>query len=782
MSDSIENIELRRFHQSLIQDLISAQISGEEGGALEQLFTQAAVDLLIEAGETENVRIAYDEGQIGKAGQHKINAYAEPDNYETIDLFITVFSGTDEPERIAKDEIDRAATRIKNFYNKAKSRQYVNEIEESSPIFDFANTLSKSELLGENLVRINAVILTDGLYPGAVPATQEIAGYPFYFRIVDINYLFNISEKTHVPVEIDFCAEGFDIPCIVSPSENESYQSYLAIIPGQALATIYERYGSRLLEQNVRSFLQSTGKTNKGIKNTIKEKPHMFLAFNNGIAATAGELEIAKSEDGKGLVISKARDFQIVNGGQTTASIYHTWKKDKADLSEIFVQVKLTVVKNKENFSEIVSKIAEYANTQNKIAFSDLGSNIPFHVELEKLSRNHFAPHIAGRNIQTKWFYERARAQYKNAKLKEGSPAKQKSFESRNPRNQIITKVDVAKYVNAYEEIYSGKKLVVGPHIVARGNEKNYVVFINHNLIEKPDNIYFEDLVAKTKLFREAERIYGKKPNAIGEMRYLTVPYAIALLTHHTKCRLDLYKIWKNQDISEELKELLYDLMVRVENFIKITAAGKLYGEWAKREECWNELKQQNFRIDYSGLLTQDLEDAQNPSQRKRITDAEIALTQVQDELSTIKSLPAKIWRKIEQWGRETELLSEQQKTVAFNIADKATNFTRTISDSERQAAILILDRVVEKAPEILDEIDEQTNHKPAKSEVTVDMIREILHWDKSHKQLTPHERKLMTGLETGDTALTDRNLFYARMCLLKMKKSQKIMLNETVS
>lgn len=775
MSESIENIELKRFHQSLIQDLKSTQISEEEGGTLEQIFTQAAVDLLIEVGETENVRVAYDEGQLGKAGQHKINAYAEPDNYETIDLFITIFNGTDEPERVAKEEINRAATRISNFYSKAKSKYYVNEIEESSPIFDFAHTLAKSELLNENLVRINAIILTDGWYPLAVPATQEIAGCPVYYRVVDINYLFNISQKTHVPVEIDFQEEGYDIPCIVSPSENELYQSYLAIIPATALATIYERYGSRLLEQNVRSFLQFTGKINKGIRNTIKDEPYMFLAFNNGIAATAEELEINKSSNGNGLVISKVKDFQIVNGGQTTASIYHTWKKEKADLSEIFVQVKLSVVKNKENFSEIVSRIAEYANTQNKVSIPDLSSNLPFHVELEKLSRNIFAPHITGQNNQTKWFYERARGQYKNAKLKEGSAAKQKAFELRNPKNQLLTKVDLAKYVNTYEEIYSGKKIVIAPHIVVRGNEKNYVAFVKNNLIEKPNNIYFEDLVAKAILFRSAEKIYGKKPNAIGEMRYLTVPYSIALLAYRTEKKLDLYKIWKNQSISLELKELLYDLMVNVEDFIKDTAAGKLYGEWAKREECWSELKKQDFKIDFFQLLKNDLEDARNSSQRKRITDAEIALSQVQDELSTVRSIPAQIWRNIENWGRETGTLTEQEKTVAVNIADKVRNLSRTISDSERQSAISILDRVVEKAPQLLDDIDEiaeKPEKKDGKLEITIDIIKEILQWDRKNKQLTIPERKLMNGLVTGETALTDRNLFLVRMSLLKLKKS----------
>lgn len=775
MSESIENIELGGFHRSLVQDVKSTQIAEAEGGTLEQLFTQMAIDLLVEAGETENARIAYDEGQLGTRNQHKINAYAEPDNYETIDLFITIFSGGDEPLRIAKEEIDRAAKRISNFYGKAKSKHYVEEIEESSPIWDFTHTLSKSELLNENLVRINAIILTDGLYQGAVPSAQEISGCPIYYRVVDINYLFNISQKNHVPVEIDFQEEGFDIPCIISPSENELYESYLAIIPARALAIIYERYGSRLLEQNVRAFLQFTGKINNGIRTTIKEAPHMFLAYNNGIAATAEKLEIEQSKNSDGWVISRVKDFQIVNGGQTTASIYHTWKKEKADLSEIFVQVKLSVVKSKENFSEIVSKIAEYANSQNKVSLPDLSSNMPFHVELEKLSRNIFAPHILGQANQTKWFYERARGQYKNAKLKEGSPAKQKAFELRNPRNQIVTKVELAKYVNTYEEVYSGKKLVIGPHIVVRGNEKNYVVFVKHNLIEKPDNIYFEDSIAKAILFRSAEKIYGKKPDAIGEMRYLTVPYTISLLTHCTENRLDLYKVWKNQAISAELTELLYNLMVKVEEYIKKTASGKLYGEWTKREDCWDGLKQQYFKFDYLSLLKQDLENSRNPSRRKRISDAEIALTQIQDELSTIRSLPADIWRKIEHWGRESGLLTEQQKTVAFNLANKVRNLTRTISESERQAAILILDLVAVKAPELFDEIDDvndRLNINSSKSEITIEIIRSILQWDRKNKQLSAHERKLMTAIGAGEMTLTDKNLLYARMCLIKVRKS----------
>ncbi|MDO9338928.1 MAG: AIPR family protein [Bacteroidales bacterium] len=775
MINTLEHSELQKFYHSLIQDLKSLQLSEDDGGNLEQIFTRTALDLLTDAGETENARDAYDEGQLGTKKQHKINAYAEPDNYETADLFITIFKGTDEPQRIPKDEIDTAVKRIANFFRKAKYKEYVNEIEESSPIFDFAHTLANSEALKENLVRVNAIILTDGIYPGENPESQTISGIPIFYRVVDVNYLYNITEKSHIPIGIDFKKEGFEVPCIISPSENDQYQSYLAIIPGTALATIYERYGSRLLEQNVRSFLQFTGKINKGIRNTIMKEPQMFLAFNNGIAATAEELEIDESEDGKGLLISKVKDFQIVNGGQTTASIYHTLKKDKADISDIFVQVKLSVVKNRSNFSEIVSRISEYANTQNKVSVSDLSSNRPYHIELEKLSRNIFAPHVAGQTSQqTKWFYERARGQYKNARVKEGfTKAKQKAFDLKNPKNQMLTKEDLAKYANAYREEVEGKKIVVGPHWVVKGNQKNYAQFIGFNLEKKIDSIYYEDIIAKAILFRTAEKLYGVKPNSIGDMRYLTVPYTISFFGYLTDYKLDLYKIWKNQGLSESLKKILYGLMKEVEHFIKTKAPGALYGEWAKKEECWNELKKQKIDIDFNSIKA-DFEDPKNPSQRKRLADEETAQVQIQEDIDTINTVPPAVWHKIEDWGRTTEKLSEQQKTVAFNLAGRVRNNTR-ISDYERASGINILDIVNEKAPELLEEIDElnaKNKNKPDNKEITLELIKKIVLWDRKNRRLKDVEYKFMAELAEGRKILSEHNKKIASWNLEKVKKN----------
>ena len=173
--------------------------------------------------------------------------------------------------------------------------------------------------LKEMLVRVNAIILTDGIYSGEPPEKQTLCGYPVFYKVVDLNYLYNISEKSHIPIEIDFKKDGFNIPCIASPMQRMmNINPYLAIILGEALVNIYERFGSRLLEQNVRSFLQFTGKVNSGIRKTILNEPHMFLAFNNGLAATADSVETEISDDGTGVLITRINDMQIVNGGQTT--------------------------------------------------------------------------------------------------------------------------------------------------------------------------------------------------------------------------------------------------------------------------------------------------------------------------------------------------------------------------------------------------------------------------------------------------------------------------------
>ncbi|MBC5774342.1 AIPR family protein [Pontibacter sp. KCTC 32443] len=775
MSTNLEHLELAKFYRNIQQEIRSAQLSEEEGGSSEQLFTEIAVMLLADAGETENARISYDEKVLKTGVQHKINAYALSDNYETLDLFITIYNGTDDISRVLKDEIEKAGRRITGFFKNAVYKDYVNEIEEASEIFDLAHTLSDSKELKEGLVRVNAFILTDGVCSSDNLPGHSIDRHPIYYRIIDLNYLYNISEKSHMPIEINFKEDGFHVPCIYSPSDNAEYQSYLAIISGSALVNIYERFGSRLLEQNVRSFLQFTGKINKGIRKTIMTEPHMFLAFNNGLAATAEEIQLEPLPDGTGSAVAWVKDLQIVNGGQTTASIYHTWKKDKADVSGIFVQLKLNVVKNKEKFSSVVARIAEYANTQNKISASDLSSNGVNHVLLEKLSRTIWAPPVLGKSQQTRWFYDRARGQYKTAMLKEGfTQAKRRAFELKNPKSQVLTKEDLAKYINTYQEVYDGKKLVIGPHFVVRGNQKNYVQFMHHNFSSTPDNIYFEDAVAKAILFRAAEKVYGVKPNAIGDMRYITVPYTIAWLGYRLNYKLDLYKIWKAQDISTGLRDKLREIMLHVESYIKVHAPGSLYGEWAKKEDCWNAIRRQDFAISFDSIRD-ELEVRGQGVNRTRISNEDVVSAEIKAMQDRLQSVHPKTWEKIEEWGRATGKLSPYQRTMARAIG---TNFSRNrkLSEIEFSNGQQILDFAIEEASEIFFDMEEyfeaDTVNVPAvKPEITLELIKAIVKWDKRSKKLKDFEYRFMADLAEAKKPLTEYHMSLALKNYEKAKR-----------
>lgn len=769
----MENKELQKFYIDLQEEINSSLISEEEGTNPEQIFTELALSYLSEAGETENYRVCFDE-KISKRGvEHKINGYSLYENYETLDLFVTIYNGDSTIQSIQKGDANKTIERAVKFFRNAIYKDYVNEIEESSEIFDLAQTLANVPEVKEYLTRVNIFLLTNGEVKSDVKISDTIAGYTIFYRIIDINYLFNLSDKSRVPIEIDFEQAGYKVPCIVNEIENTEYQSWLAIILGIALADIYEQYGARLLEQNVRSFLQFTGKINKGIRNTILKEPHMFMAFNNGIAATAEEITITDLPNNQGKTIAKVKDFQIVNGGQTTASIYHTWKKDKVDISNVFVPVKLTIVKNRDNFSEIVGRIAEYANTQNKVSASDLSSNKENHVIIEKLSRTIWAPPIHGETIQTRWFYERSRGQYKNERVRFGiTPSKRKQFDKQNPRSQMFTKESLAKFINSYKEVYNGKKLVIGPHVVVRGSQKNYAQFLNYNFNFKPDNIWFEDAIAKAILFSSAEKIYGVKPNAIGDMRYITVPYSIAWLGYRLNYKLDLYKIWKNQSLSENLKSKLYEVMSKVEEYIKTNAPGSLYGEWAKKEECWNAIKNESFEINLENLKS-DLED-ESIEKRKKLSEDETQKVEIEASLNRLKSIHPKTWKKIEEWGRETKNLTQYQCDMAFTLRNKIKN-NRTISDVERSQGETILNIVAEINPELFfdmeDFFEEDNSKKVEEVEITLDLIERIVLWDKKNKRLDAYKYRFMVDLLEGRKALTDRNKYLARLNLKTVEK-----------
>jgi hypothetical protein len=779
--------EINKFYKSLMQDVAAAQMGNEDGDSQEQTFTRIAVEMLADGGETENTAIAYDEKDFGKKEQHKINGYAISDDYTTVDLFISIFENSNTILTITKKDIDTATKRITNFFRKAVYNDYVNEIAESSPIFEFANTLKNYQELKENLVRVNALILTNGDYEGEIPVTAEVSGYKIFYRVLDIKYLYQISEQARVPIEINFEEENFQIPCLAADSSKSEYKVYIAIIPGLCLANLYERYGARLLEQNVRAFLQFTSKINKGIRDTIKNEPCMFLAFNNGIAATADHIELDETNH----FITKVRNLQIVNGGQTTATIYNTAKKDKADISQIFVQVKFSIIEKQkqDNYNNIVSRISRYANTQNKVNEADFSANNPALIALEQLSRYILSPITAQNNMQTFWFFERARGQYKTLRSREGfTKFRQNAFDKKYPKNQMFTKVELAKFINAYQEVWNGKKLAIGPHIVVRGNEKNYARFINDNLPENIKNInstFFEDAIAKAILFKSAEKRYGTKVqnNNIGELRQVVVPYTLSLLNIITKDKLDLYKIWKEQQISPALSDFIYDLMKQINQFILDESPVSHYIEWAKKEECWNKVKSNSWSFNINEI-TADLIDENNPTKRAIVEETEDSKKNRKYKEDIILSIPFLLWKRIEEWGHDSECLSVNRQSNALNLAYKIKN-KRPLSDDDLTKGMEIYDIVCKNNIELLEEADELTEKEileatekartassSSADDMTLELVKKMVAWDKRHRILKDWKWRTMNDVLQGKCEFNDQKKYAFYLNLEQLRKA----------
>ncbi|MEW7277874.1 AIPR family protein [Aquimarina sp. 2201CG1-2-11] len=694
------NIDLIRFRTELLQDIVDNIRADESGGIKEEKFTEIALEYLEESGETEGARSCREirENSIGNR-IHKINGYALSEGYETIDIFITNFKGNTELKRIYADELKSSLSLSTRFIQNLLNEK-MGIIEETAPVFDFIHTINK---LKKDIVRINVYILSDFIIPIEAPNKMDINDIPVLYHIRDIEYLYRIhaSGSGKEPITIDF-EDSFEqkLPCISTPTKNQDYDSYLAVIPAQILANIYRDYGSRLLEQNVRTFLQFRGKINKGIRDTILKEPHMFMAYNNGIAATAESVTMSKG----GNEIISIKDFQIVNGGQTTASIFQTRKKHKeTNLEKVSVQLKLTVIHDQIKKADIVSRISQYANTQNKVSDADLTSNHPFHIDIEALSRKIWASSLPGKT-QTRWFYERARGQYNDELYKMDTRSQRKKWTDRNPKNQKFAKEDLARFHNSWEQ---------QPWWVVKGRQRNFVEFMKFVDNLNTDSIFYEDLIAKAIVFRTAERLYGRGAKAIGDLRYMVVPYTVAWLNLVTNSQINLVKIWKNQVMSDDLETILYVALRKVDVFMRKTAPGGLIGEWAKKEECWKKLKTKTLDIDLSVIDSElyspsDLLDRYSQS-------TEMSEDQRSKFVKQITELTEDGWLKINNWGKSTGKLDVLQSNFIWKVArkiDKQSDF----SNKEIRRAIDIIDLLKTESPKLVSELIDLENAKSNKT------------------------------------------------------------------
>lgn len=664
------NFELAEYILELYHEINSLVYSDEEGASKEDKFTEFVMETLSEAGETEGIRLCpYAKENKWENIQTKINGYAIEEGLETIDIFITSFKDTDQLYRVSKPDFDNLIKWATSFVNMAL-KGYLDDIEPSSEAYGLANLMMKYK---QDLIRINIFILSNGNMPHDPPKNyvlKNLEDYTINFHVWDVERLHRLSQSRNnrEPIEINF-EETLDqsIPCLAMPSNNDLYECYLGIIPGKLLSALYKNYGTRLLESNVRAFLQQTGKVNKGIKDTIKDNPQMFLPYNNGLATTAQEVQTRVNENGQ-LLITGVKDFQIVNGGQTTASIFHTEKKFKADISKVFVQMKLTVIKDEIKKEETVPFISRYANSQNKVSELDLTSNNPFLQRLEELSRTTYSVDPEDKNIQTLWFFERVKGQYREALNKEPTKSKKDAFKFKHPRNQLIIKSQIAKVMNIWEKL---------PYHVSKGAQKNY----NHYLKDveqkfkknKPGRVYWQDIVANTILFNTADKLFGRKnQNPIGDtnIKSYTVAYTLSYIHLITENKIDLGLIWEKQQIPEDFANEIYRGLEFVYKFFDSLNVS-LVSEAAKSEKTWNLLKERKDHPFNLKVFEKYFISDSDFKKRYETIDESIEETKKYESLQKLTSLGLNFWDGLVKYNRQTEVLSDYQGTVVASIRKK---------------------------------------------------------------------------------------------------------------
>ena len=493
----------------------------------------------------------------------------------------------------------------------------------------------------------------------------------------------------------------------VLPANVSEYgaSTYLGVMPAQLLSAIYDEFGQRLLESNVRTFLDFRAGTNRGMRKSLATEPEHFFAYNNGITVTATAIEV-KQEEGQ-LFITSLDNMQIVNGGQTTAAIYFsprekggikgadkTYNYRDIDLSKVSVQMKLTVIEDKETADVMKANIATFANSQNSIQQSDLVSNHPFHLNIETRSRKQLMP--AGDNgLSTKWFYERARGQY-STQLRALNAGQRRRFEFEYPKKQVFSKTDMAKYENTWR---------MKPYLVKKGAQANLKA-LGVDIIkefEKDESAFgaafYNDLVSKMLLFRMTDSAilqaswYKEERGLKAEI----VTYSIALLRYalqKTMKDIDLSSIYRNQCVSDSLLNAIVSIAHNVRLSImdlEFTGGVTNPSEFCKSEKGWKII--QSIKIDLSGLRNNDVlsaDEVKDTEKEKRsvnevsksITGFEYVLAVSEQEWKLIAEYNANIYppthknvgipRQCAALHRGGKVLSDKQFNLAKEIREAA--------------------------------------------------------------------------------------------------------------
>ncbi len=666
-------MNVQEFRKDFLEDIKADALATGEGSCAS--FVTAFARYLEEADYLFDFTSSYFEGTGKQNRRLRVDGYAYDEFDKTMSLIIADYDVSDENRILTKTQAGQFQKRLVFFVDNALNTQLHKNVEMSRPCSDLVDLLRDKR---KEIRKYQLLIFTTASISSTIKKieSEAIEDVPSECQIWDIERLFQLcgSLNGRSIVEINFkeyTEKG--IPCLeASDVATEAFKSYLCIVPGALLADIYDEYGSYLLEGNVRSFLSTKVAVNKKIRTTILQQPDRFFAYNNGISATAMDVQFEKTE--RGMSIVSARDFQIINGGQTTASLSSARYsyKEKAKLDSIFVQLKLTVIDQTledDAVTELIQNISRSSNSQNKVSDADFFSTHPFHVQMERCSQRLGARGTGGLQFETKWFYERARGQYLQKQMRM-TPSEKKKFLLQNPKDQLITKTDLAKVRNSWD----GR-----PHVVSKGAQTNFTVFaqlINEDW-SKDDGLmlgdkYFQESVALCLLFRFSEKMIPRQAWYQQGYRANIVTYAMALL--HTLIKkqfpekeLDLMKIWTRQAVPDAVQTALVDLSERV--YDKLTDPNRgveNVTQWCKREACWKSVQ----TIEY--MLHGSIEECLIGQEDMRVTikegkeDRSIELDA--DAMTKVVGITSDQWRTMMEFGVSRKMVTPEE-LVALRIA-----------------------------------------------------------------------------------------------------------------
>jgi len=690
-------MDAQEFKKDFLEDIKADAAATGEGSCAS--FVTAFARYLQEADYLLDFTSSYFEG-IGKQNRKlRVDGYVYDEFDKTMSLIVADYDVLDNERVLTKNQARQLQNRLIYFVDNTLNTQLHRNVEMSRSCSDLVDLLreKRSEIRKYQLLIFTTADISSTI---KILESPEINNVPSECQIWNVERLFQLcgSDIGRQVIEIDFKEYTENgIPCLeASDTVTEDFKSYLCIISGTVLADLYDKYGSSLLEGNVRSFLSTKVAVNKKIRTTILQQPERFFAYNNGISATTMGVKFESTS--QGLFLVSARDFQIINGGQTTASLSNARYRDKADLNAIFVQMKLTDIAGtleNEDATTLVQNISRSSNSQNKVSDADFFSTHPFHVQMERCSQRLGARGTGGLQFETKWFYERARGQFLQKQMRM-TPSQKKKFLLQNPKNQLITKTDFAKVRNTWDGF---------PHIVSKGAQTNFNDFAKkiNDAWEKDDGLlfgdkYFQETVAMCLIFRYTESMIPHQLWYQQGYRANIVTYTIALMHRlirikYPKQDLDLLGIWTRQmvpvivqNILKELSELVYSKLTdparEVENVT----------QWCKREGCWNSVQ----CIDYN--LPIEIESCLIGKDELRIAvrdaKADMRIEKDTDVMTRIVEIQAEQWQNVMSYATSKRMVSPEELTalkIACQLPLKVPNPVQC------KKLIAVLDRLYEE-------------------------------------------------------------------------------------